>query len=195
MPERYWATDVVALAHALRRIVAFPEGLEQRVVGNLFRIIDHQHHLVVTGAARADFLIGRIGRHPAGIADGGDMDAIAQFPEFALGAPEAPEAEHRLFEAVRIRPLQCAMIDEVCGGGADRGGAAGSASPGLGMATFLKPNMLGSPAIVACNICRVKPARKCPEGDQRRSGTITSWPAALRTVFRASLLIVSYGRA
>src|SRR6478609_5347449 len=44
----------------------------------------------------------------------------------------------------------------------------GSASPGLGMATFLKPNMLGSPAIVACNICRVKPARNA-QGDPKRS--------------------------
>src|SRR6478736_5982696 len=29
--------DVVALPHALRRVVAFPEHLEQRLVGNLLR--------------------------------------------------------------------------------------------------------------------------------------------------------------
>src|SRR5262249_4409808 len=32
--------DIVALPHALGRVVAFPEGLEQRLVGNLLGVID-----------------------------------------------------------------------------------------------------------------------------------------------------------
>src|ERR1035441_3169769 len=44
--------DAAALAHALRRVVALPERLEQRLVENLFRIVHHQHHLVVAGAPR-----------------------------------------------------------------------------------------------------------------------------------------------
>src|SRR5262249_45067372 len=117
-------TDVVPLAHALRRVVVFPERLQQRLVGNLLRIVDDQHHLVVAGAARADFLIGRIWRHAAGIADGGDINAVTQFPELALGAPEAAETEHRLLEALGIGPLERVVIDEMLVGGADRGSAA-----------------------------------------------------------------------
>src|SRR3974390_3681756 len=71
------SADIVALTHALRRVVALPEGLEQRLVGNLAWIVDHQHHLVVAGAAGADFLIGRIGSPPASVSDRGGVDAVA----------------------------------------------------------------------------------------------------------------------
>src|SRR5205814_898981 len=54
--------DVVALAHALGRIVAFPERLEQPLVGDFRRVVDHEHHLVVAGAPGADLLIGRVRR-------------------------------------------------------------------------------------------------------------------------------------
>src|SRR5262249_40580542 len=33
--------DIVALAHALRRVVAFPEDLEERLVGGLLRVEPH----------------------------------------------------------------------------------------------------------------------------------------------------------
>src|SRR5580692_12750499 len=33
--------DVVALAHALGRVVALPEGLEQLLVGDFLRVVDH----------------------------------------------------------------------------------------------------------------------------------------------------------
>src|SRR6185436_11873006 len=41
--------DVVPLPHALRRVVALPERLEQIVVGDLLRVEDHQHGFVVPG--------------------------------------------------------------------------------------------------------------------------------------------------
>src|SRR6185312_14511985 len=43
--------DVGALAHALRRVVALPERLEQGLVGNLLRVVHYQHHLVLAGLA------------------------------------------------------------------------------------------------------------------------------------------------
>ena len=43
---------------------------------------------------------------PAGVADRGDVDAVAELPELALGAPEAAHAEHRRLEPLGIRPLQ-----------------------------------------------------------------------------------------
>ena len=116
--------DIVALAHALRRVVIFPERLQQLLVGDLLRIEHDQHHFGVTGAARADLFIGRVGGVAAGIADGGRIDAVAEFPELALGAPETAEPEHRLLEACGIRRLQLAAVDEMGGGGRDRRGAA-----------------------------------------------------------------------
>src|SRR5690606_28284737 len=44
-------TDVIALPHALRRVVVFPKGLEQLSVAHLFRIENDEHRLAVAGAA------------------------------------------------------------------------------------------------------------------------------------------------
>ena len=85
----------------------FPERLQELLVGDILRIEHHQHHFGMTGAAR-DLFIGRIGRMSAGIADGGRMDAVTEFPELALCAPETAQSEHRLLEAGRIGRLQLA---------------------------------------------------------------------------------------
>jgi hypothetical protein len=53
------------------------------------------------------------------------VDAFAQFPELALGAPEAAHAEHRALEAFRIGTLERAMEDEMLARGRDRICAAG----------------------------------------------------------------------
>src|SRR6185436_10167306 len=117
--------DVVALAHALRGVMALPERLEQALIGDLLGIVDHQHNLVVAGPAGAHLLVGRIWRGSTGIADGGGVNAIPQFPELAFGAPEAAQAEHRGFETLRIRPLDRTVKDEVLPRGRDRGRTAG----------------------------------------------------------------------
>ena len=104
--------DVVALAHPLRRIVALPERLQQRVVRHLLRIEHHEHDLVVAGHAGADFTVGRIRRVSGGVAHGRAVDT-RQLPELALGAPEAPEPEHRLFEAGREAPSDRRAVDEM----------------------------------------------------------------------------------
>ena len=116
---------IIALAHALGRIVTLPEGFEQPLIGNLRRIVDHQHHLIVAGAAGAHLLVGRVGRVAARVADGGDVNAVAQFPKLALGAPEATHAEHRRLEAPRIRPLERPVKDEMLARGRNRRRAAG----------------------------------------------------------------------
>src|SRR5262249_55554811 len=96
---------VVALAHALGRIVVFPERLEQLLVRDLLRVIDHQNHLVVPGAAGANLLVRRVGRVATGVADGGDVNAITQFPELAFCSPATAPAEHRRLESLRTWPL------------------------------------------------------------------------------------------
>jgi hypothetical protein len=48
------------------------------------------------------------------------MNAVAQFPELALGAPEATQTENRGLGPFRIRGFQRSLIDEVLGGSGDR---------------------------------------------------------------------------
>src|SRR5262245_1541771 len=113
---------VIALAHALGRIVVFPECLEQLLVRDLLWVIDDQNHLVVPGAAGANLLVRRVGRVATGVPDGGDVNAITQFPELAFGAPEAAHAEHRGLEALGIWPLERSAQYEMLARGRDRRG-------------------------------------------------------------------------
>src|SRR4030095_5527913 len=113
--------------------------------------------LVVAGTPRADLLVGRVWGHAAGIADSGDINTVTQFPELALGAPEAAQSEHRLLGAVRVRPLQRVMIDEMRFGGADGAGAARQCLAGLGHGGLPEAKHAGSPAIAPSNICRARP--------------------------------------
>jgi hypothetical protein len=57
-PGAVLGADIVALAHALRRVVALEERLEQRLEGDDLRVVSHEHDLVVPRAARADLLVG-----------------------------------------------------------------------------------------------------------------------------------------
>src|SRR5581483_6616455 len=93
---------VVALAHALGRVVALPEGAQDLLVGELRGIPDDQHDLGVAGRARADLLVAGVGRVAARVADRGRVDA-GQLPEQPLGAPEAAQAEHGALVALRER--------------------------------------------------------------------------------------------
>src|SRR5947209_1944358 len=81
--------DVIALPHALRRIVVLPEDLQQLPVADHLRIEHDEHDLVVPGHARADLAVRRVRCMTAGVPDRGAVDA-AKLPEFPLGAPEAP---------------------------------------------------------------------------------------------------------
>src|SRR5215472_2550074 len=97
--------DVVALPHALGRVVRLPEHLEQIAVGDVLGVEHHPDRLGVTGAAGADFLVRRVRREPALIPDRGRDDAW-RLPELPLRAPEAPERELGHLAAVRIRRQQ-----------------------------------------------------------------------------------------
>src|SRR5205085_384223 len=104
--------DVVALAHALGGIVAFPERLQQIVVRDPLGVVGDEDGLGVAGPARAGLLVGGIGGLPARVADRG-RDHARDRPELALGAPEAAHAEDRRLRAVRPRRLQRRAVDEV----------------------------------------------------------------------------------
>ena len=111
---------VVALAHALRRVVGFPEQLQQLVEGNLRWVIDNAHRLVVAGQAGADFVIGGVRRDACLIANSGDPHALL-LPEQALHAPEAAHAEENLFQAFGHICRDWSPVDEMgLRGGSDR---------------------------------------------------------------------------
>src|SRR6185312_9070570 len=138
-------TDVIALTHPLRRVVAFPKRLQQLIVRYLLGIEYHEYHLGMTGAARAHFFISRVGGMTSGIARGGRKDIVAEFPEFALGSPETAEAEHRLLQACRIRRLQLAAIDEMACRRRDRLGSARQRLSGAGQCSGLAHEQHGLP--------------------------------------------------
>src|SRR6185503_19440342 len=79
--------DVVALAHALRRVMALPEDLEHLFVRRLLPVEGDEHDLGVTGRAGADLLVRRVARVAAGVAGRGRVHAV-RLPEHALRAPE-----------------------------------------------------------------------------------------------------------
>src|SRR4051795_13158793 len=94
--------DVVALAHALGRVVALPEEPEHLLVAGEKRVEDDEDGLGVAGATRADLLVGRVRRRAARVADGRRVHARG-LPEDPLGAPEAAHAELRALEPVGER--------------------------------------------------------------------------------------------
>src|SRR4051812_20340221 len=63
-PRTVLGADVVALAHALGRIVILPEHLQEIVVRDPLRIEHDQDDFGMSGHARADFPVRRIRRRP-----------------------------------------------------------------------------------------------------------------------------------
>ena len=112
--------DVIALTHSLGRVVAFPEGLEQLIVGDLLGVEYHQHRFGMAGTAGAHLLVGRVGGMTAGVTNRSGKDALAELPEFSLRAPEAAQPEHRLLQTLRIRRLQLTPVYEMTLGSGDR---------------------------------------------------------------------------
>src|SRR4029077_6227040 len=123
--------DVVSLTHALGRVVRLEEDLEKLLVADLRRIVNEEHSLVMPGHARANLFVSRVRRAPAGIADGGDVDA-RPLPELPLGAPEAAKPEQRLLGALRVGSLQRRAGHEMRRCGRDGIGAAGQGLVGRG---------------------------------------------------------------
>ncbi|MNL49670.1 hypothetical protein D3C87_1726250 [compost metagenome] len=70
----------------------FPEHLQQLVVADFFRLVDHEHDFGVPGQARADFFISRIRRETTGIPHHG-ADYAFTLPEATLRPPKATQAE------------------------------------------------------------------------------------------------------
>src|SRR5690625_5378402 len=108
-------SDVIALAHALGRIVPFPERLEDLGIGYLLRVKDHPHSLGVTGQAATHLFVSGIGRVPALIAYRRHPDA-RQAPEEALRAPEASQREVGDFQVLGIGRQQHAAVEMMSAG-------------------------------------------------------------------------------
>ena len=138
-PGAVLGADVVALAHALGRVVALPEQAQQLVVGDLLRAVDHEHDLVVAGAPAADLLVGGVRRVAAGVADRRRVDA-RRLPEAALGAPEAAQPEDRASRRPRGTAARaaCRARSGVSGTSKGRVSRPGRASSGAGISVLLR---------------------------------------------------------
>ena len=123
MPGAVLGADVVALAHALGRVVLLEEDLEQVGVGDLRRVEGDQHRLGVAGLAAADLLVGRVRRGAVHVADRRRVDAVEP-PEEPLGAPEAAEGEVGDLDPVREGRLQRRAEHRVALGNVEGGLAA-----------------------------------------------------------------------
>ena len=91
---------VVALTHALRRVVVFPEDLQELFVADYRRVVHYAYRFRMAGFAGADFAVGWVRRVAAGVASSGAVYA-GQLPEEALNAPEAAHSEQGDFHAIR----------------------------------------------------------------------------------------------
>src|SRR3954453_15443051 len=119
---------VIALTHALRRVVVLPEDLEQILVADLRGIEDHADRLRVARLAGAGLAIGRVAGGTALVTDGRRPHA-GLLPVRLLLAPEAAERKLRDLEAVGVRTGDGCAEDGVVAGLHDRFGATGQ---GLG---------------------------------------------------------------
>src|ERR1039458_9040269 len=86
------SSDVGTLAHCLGGVVGLPEDPQQLRVGDLLRVVDHQHGLSIAGAAAADLLVARVGTDPAAVTDRGGVNP-RQLPKVPLGTPETAHRE------------------------------------------------------------------------------------------------------
>ena len=125
------AAAIIALAHALGGVMGLPEMGQQLRVADGGRVEDHQHHFVVAGLSAADFLVAGVGGGASGVADR-SAEHPGQFPEAALGTPEAAHAEHRLLQAAGKRWLDRVAADRMGSGHWHGGVATGRGGAGRG---------------------------------------------------------------
>src|SRR5215218_6017265 len=111
--------EVVALAHALRRVVALPERAQDLLERDLRRVEHDEHGLGVAGRAAADLLVRRVRRVAARVAGGGRVDAV-ELPAQPLGAPEAAEPDDELLHLLGKRGLERGPEHVVALGDGDR---------------------------------------------------------------------------
>src|SRR4029078_11447278 len=93
--------SVIALTHALGRVVVLPEDLEELLVRDLRWIADDAQRLRMRGLARARLVVRRVRCRAALVPDRRRPDARL-LPERLFLAPEAAERELRDVEVVRI---------------------------------------------------------------------------------------------
>ena len=91
---------VITLTHTLRRVVVFPEYLQQLFIADDGRVVYHAYGFSMAGLAGADFAVGGVWRISARVARRGAVDA-RQLPVEAFHAPEAAHGKQGDFHAFR----------------------------------------------------------------------------------------------
>src|SRR5213592_2293812 len=93
---------VAELAVGHRRIMVEPELLEQPLVAQLGRVVDHLHHLGVPGDSRGHFLVGGVLLLSAHVSGSGREHA-GKLVERFLRAPETARCERRLLQVLSVQ--------------------------------------------------------------------------------------------
>ncbi|MNY23241.1 hypothetical protein D3C86_1568980 [compost metagenome] len=104
--------DIVALSHALRRIVLLKKYLQEARERDHGRIVDNLDHFRVARLTCRRLLIGGIAGETTSITHRRHPHP-RRFPEQPFRAPEAAHAEIDGFKAVGIRSLQRPAIDKM----------------------------------------------------------------------------------
>ena len=91
---------IVTLTHALRRVMVFPEHLEQLFIADDARVIHHTYRFSMTGLTGTDFAVGWVRRISSGVARSGAVHA-RQLPEQAFYAPEAAHGKQGDLHSIR----------------------------------------------------------------------------------------------
>ena len=103
---------IVALPHALSRVVALPEHPQQGVERYVIGPEDDQDHLGVARSSRAHLLVGWVRGGPARVPNRGRVYA-GGLPELPLRTPEATHADDEGLRACGERRLNPIPVDEV----------------------------------------------------------------------------------
>ena len=104
--------DIIALTHTLRRVVAFPEYLQQFFETDDGWVEYDVHDFGVTREAGSDFTICRVGRYAARVPHRRAVHAGC-LPEAPLGTPETAEREYRLPQVIIKWRIDAIAINEV----------------------------------------------------------------------------------
>ena len=111
-PRTVLGAVVIALAHPLGGVVAFPEGLEDGGAVDLAWVKDNQDRLIMTRHAGADLFVGRVLGHAGLVANRSKIDTI-KLPELALRTPETSHADVETLKALWIGSAKVAVVDGV----------------------------------------------------------------------------------
>ena len=98
-------STVITLAHALRRVMAFPKHPQQIGITDERRVKNDEYNFIVSRLTGAHLLVGGVGGVTGSVPNRCGVNA-RDLPEDAFSTPKTSETKLRGFEVFRKRPHQ-----------------------------------------------------------------------------------------